>query len=88
MGVMNLTNPYDGYGLFASYRKDWLNYRSYFNCLSSVNRYESKGGFATFALPSIIAAISYTLVQEKHGSFDRVVKEDNEEVESEKIVTI
>ncbi|MFE4707668.1 hypothetical protein [Peribacillus simplex] len=45
VGVMNLTNPYDGYGLLASYRKDWFNYRSYFNCLSSVNRYESKGGF-------------------------------------------
>ncbi|MFD6210935.1 MULTISPECIES: hypothetical protein [unclassified Peribacillus] len=44
--------------------------------------------FATFALPSIIAAIGYILVQEKHGSFDRVVKEDNEEVESEKTVTI
>jgi AAHS family benzoate transporter-like MFS transporter len=47
-----------------------------------------KVAFATFALPSIIAAIGYILVQEKYGSFDRVVKEDNEEVESEKTVTI
>jgi AAHS family benzoate transporter-like MFS transporter len=49
---------------------------------------DPKVAFATFALPSIIAAVGYILVQEKHGSFDRVVKEDTEEVESEKTVTI
>ena len=37
---------------------------------------DPKVAFATFALPSIIAAIGYILVQEKHGSFDKVIEED------------
>ena len=32
--------------------------------------------FATFAVPSILAALGYLLVQEKYGSFDKLVEDD------------
>ena len=40
--------------------------------------------FATFAVPSILAALGFPLVQEKYGSFDKVVEEDDARVESMK----
>ena len=39
--------------------------------------------FATFAVPSLIAAIGYILVQEKYDSFDRL---SYEKVEQSKVV--
>lgn len=37
---------------------------------------DPKMAFATFAVPSILAAVGYLLVQEKHGSFDKLVEDD------------
>jgi len=39
---------------------------------------EAKTAFAVFAVPSILAALGYFLVQEKYASFDRIVEEDDE----------
>ncbi|MDT3761976.1 MFS transporter [Priestia filamentosa] len=44
--------------------------------------------FATFAVPSLIAALGYILIQEKYGSFDKLVEEDNEGVETKEEITI
>ena len=45
---------------------------------------DPKLAFATFAVPSILAAIGFAFVQEKYGSFDKVVEEDDARVESMK----
>ena len=37
---------------------------------------DPKMAFATFAVPSILAALGYLLVQEKYGSFDKLVEDD------------
>ena len=49
---------------------------------------DPKFAFATFAVPSIIAAIGFALVQEKYGSFDKVVEEEDVERESMKVGNI
>ena len=47
---------------------------------------DAKTAFATFAVPSILAAIRLlALVQEKYASFDKVVEEEDVEIESMKV---
>jgi MFS transporter, AAHS family, benzoate transport protein len=88
VGVMNLANPYTGMGFSQALGKiGSITAPTLIAFLLSTGK-NPKVAIATFALPSINAAIGFILVQEKDGSFDRVVKEDNEEVESEKTVTI
>ncbi|MFC8562551.1 MFS transporter [Peribacillus frigoritolerans] len=99
VGAMNLANPYITEYYPREIRTTGMGYSQAIGRIGSIlaptliafllsTGMDPKGAFATFALPSIIAAVGYILVQEKHGSFDRVVKEDTEEVESEKTVTI
>ncbi|WP_251025025.1 MFS transporter [Bacillus sp. ISL-57] len=96
---MNLANPYITEYYPREIRTTGMGYSQAIGRIGSIlaptliafllsTGMDPKVAFATFALPSIIAAVGYILVQEKHGSFDRVVKEDTEEVESEKTVTI
>ena len=36
---------------------------------------DTKMAFATFAVPCLLAALGYILIQEKYASFDKVVEE-------------
>lgn len=99
VGAMNLANPYITEYYPREIRTTGMGYSQAIGRIGSIlaptiiaflltTGMNPKIAFATFALPSIIMTIGYILVQEKYGSFDRVVKEDNEEVESEKAVTV
>ena len=54
------------------------------NAMLLVTGVDPKLAFATFAVPSILAALGFALVQEKYGSFDKVVEEDDAREESMK----
>ena len=96
VGVMNLGNPYITEYYPREIRSTGMGYAQAVGRIGSilaptliamllVTGVDPKFAFATFAVPSIIAAIGFALVQEKYGSFDKVVEEVDVEIESMKV---
>ena len=87
VGAMNLGNPYITEFYPREIRATGMGYAQAIGRIGSilaptliamllVTGVDPKMAFATFAVPSILAALGYLLVQEKYGSFDKVVEED------------
>ena len=83
VGAMNLANPYITEYYPRDIRSTGMGYSQAVGRIGSIlaptlialllaTGIDPKLAFATFAVPSIIAAIGYILVQEKYGSFDRL----------------
>lgn len=88
VGVMNLGNPYITEYYPREVRATGMGYAQAIGRIGSilaptlialllVTGMDAKLAFAAFAIPSILAAISFALVQEKYGSFDKAVHEEN-----------
>ncbi|KAA9022633.1 MFS transporter [Niallia endozanthoxylica] len=93
VGAMNLGNPYITEFYPREIRATGAGYSQAIGRIGSilaptliamllVTGIDTKVAFATFAIPSILAALGYILIQEKYASFDKVVEEDevNEEL--------
>ena len=87
VGAMNLANPYITEYYPRDIRSTGMGYSQAIGRIGSIlaptlialllaTGIDPKLAFATFAVPSIIAAIGYILVQEKYGSFDRLAVAD------------
>lgn len=88
VGVMNLGNPYITEYYPREIRATGMGYAQAIGRIGSilaptliamllVTGMAPKLAFATFAIPSLIAAIGFALVQEKYGSFDKIAKEED-----------
>ncbi len=88
VGAMNLGNPYITEYYPREIRATGAGYSQAIGRIGSilaptliamllVTGVDAKTAFATFAIPSILAALGYFLVQEKYASFDKVVEEEN-----------
>ena len=88
VGVMNLGNPYITEYYPREIRATGMGYAQAIGRTGSilaptliamllVTGVDPKLAFAAFAIPSILAAIGFAFVQEKYGSFDKVVEEEN-----------
>ena len=86
VGVMNLGNPYITEYYPREIRATGMGYAQAIGRIGSIlaptliamllmTGLDPKMAFATFAVPSILAALGYLLVQEKYGSFDRLTEE-------------
>ncbi len=87
VGAMNLGNPYITEFYPREIRSTGMGYAQAIGRIGSVlaptliamllvTGIDPKMAFATFAVPSILAALGYLLVQEKYGSFDKLVEDD------------
>jgi AAHS family benzoate transporter-like MFS transporter len=88
VGAMNLGNPYITEYYPREIRATGTGYAQAIGRIGSilaptliamllVGGMDSNAAFATFAVPSILAALGYILIQEKYASFDKVMKEDD-----------
>jgi MFS transporter, AAHS family, benzoate transport protein len=86
VGAMNLGNPYITEYYPREIRATGTGYAQAVGRIGSIlaptliallltTGMDSKMAFATFALPSILAALGYLLVREKYGSFDKVIED-------------
>lgn len=98
VGAMNLANPYITEYYPRDIRSTGMGYSQAIGRIGSIlaptlialllaTGVDPKLAFATFAVPSIIAAIGYILVQEKYGSFDRLADADKK-LESNKVINV
>ena len=98
VGAMNLANPYITEYYPRDIRSTGMGYSQAIGRIGSIlaptlialllaTGIDPKLAFATFAVPSIIAAIGYILVQEKYGSFDRLA-DSNEKVETNNVMNV
>jgi AAHS family benzoate transporter-like MFS transporter len=98
VGAMNLANPYITEFYPREIRATGMGYALGIGRIGSIlaptlvalilaTGISPSLAFATFAVPSIIAAISYILVQEKFSSFDRLSVE-NKKVESARAIEV
>ena len=89
VGAMNLANPYITEYYPRDIRSTGMGYSQAAGRIGSIlaptliafilaTGISPNAAFAMFAVPSIIAAISYILVREKYASFDRKAFEDQE----------
>ena len=94
VGAMNLGNPYITEFYPREIRATGAGYSQAIGRIGSilaptliamllVTGIDTKLAFATFAVPSILAAIGYLLVQEKYASFDKIVDDKSK---TEKVV--
>lgn len=90
VGAMNLGNPYITEFYPREIRATGAGYAQAFGRIGSIlaptliamilmTGVGSKMAFAAFAVPSLLAALGYILIQEKYASFDKVVEEDVKE---------
>ena len=88
VGAMNLGNPYITEFYPREIRATGAGYSQAIGRIGSilaptliamilVTGIDTKLAFATFAVPSILAAIGYLLVQEKYASFDKIVDDES-----------
>jgi MFS transporter, AAHS family, benzoate transport protein len=89
VGAMNLGNPYITEYYPREIRATGIGYAQASGRVGSIlaptiiallmsTGMESKLLFACFAIPSLITALGYILVQEKHGSFDKIMDQGPE----------
>jgi MFS transporter, AAHS family, benzoate transport protein len=92
VGAMNLANPYITEYYPHEIRATGAGYAQAVGRIGSIlaptliamlltTGMNSRAAFATFALPSILAALGYLLVKEKYGSFDKMASEEDDQKE-------